>query len=81
MDVWALGVSIYAVIFGRIPFADRNEIKDKEPDFDLSVPSTHDSDKGDKISPECKACMAALLTKDPANRPSVTQAIEKFTWL
>jgi len=45
------------VVFGRIPFLDKADIREKEPDFDLPVASTHPSDKSDKISAELRECL------------------------
>ena len=86
MDVWALGISIYTVVFGRVPFFEETEheliaaITKTEPDFSLPVAIRHKSDESDKISDELKFCLQGLLTKDPEHRPSIKEAIERFAW-
>ena len=67
LDVWALGVTIFAVVFGKLPF-HKNQ-------FQLEFP-----DKVN-ISEECKALLRALLTEDPSTRPTIQDAIEQFKWL
>jgi len=77
LDVWALGVSLFAFMFGRLPFFGDTEhemetsIRHDEIVFDASVP----------VSDQFKDVMRALLTKDPDLRPSVAEAKTRYEWL
>ena len=87
LDVWALGISIYAVVFGRVPFFANSDqelvaaITSSEPDFSLPVAFSYETDKSNKVSDQLKDLLKALLTKDPDQRPSIKKAIETYVWL
>ena len=66
--MWALGVSIFAVVFGKLPFPVNGP-------FDLVFPAIADT------SEELKQLLSALLTIDPSSRPTIQDAIEQFKWL
>ena len=74
-------MSIYAVVFGRLPFKNNDEIKTKEPDYELPVASVCEGDKSDRISDELRQCLQGLLSKEPEARPTISEAIDRFTWL
>lgn len=65
-DVWALGVTFYYFVAGKLPFDGETSaeckkcIKTYEPKF----PS--------RVSPEIKELIQIMLTKDPSKRPSLT---------
>ncbi|KAG0663984.1 hypothetical protein C6P44_001359 [Monosporozyma unispora] len=66
IDIWALGVILYTMICGAMPFDEDDETKTKwkiineDPEFNDNI-----------MSPESKDLVKQLLEKDPANRPSV----------
>ena len=70
LDIWALGVSIYAMMFGVSPFGQKGisehnlttEIKEKDPVLDFD-------DK--PVSQELKDALIAMLDKDPTKRPNI----------
>ena len=70
MDIWGLGVSIYACLVGKLPFdgENRNQIveKIKNEGFDIPV----------DCSPELHEVLHKLLTKDPEQRPNITKVLE-----
>ena len=69
LDIWALGVSIYAFMFEEMPFWGETveeinqQIANKELNFD-----------GKEVSEEFKAMIRALLNKNPDERPSIREA-------
>ena len=71
MDVWALGISIYATVFSQLPFKNLEAI--------LKDPLAFPEDK--TVSEDLIELLKALLGKDPAARPSIDEAIQKFKWL
>jgi serine/threonine protein kinase len=73
IDVWAIGVMFYAMIFGTLPFSAATEkelvkqIKNDPVRFPKTAP----------ITPEGKEVIKSMLQKDPAKR---VELIEFVTW-
>ena len=78
LDIWAFGVSIYVMVFGRAPFGHKGiteaelttEIREKDPVLDFDE---------NPVSDELKQLLTAMLTKDPASRPTIAQCRE-YAW-
>ena len=79
LDIWAFGVSIYVMVFGKAPFGRpgisevdfQKELADKEVEYEV---------EGKPVSNELKSLLKAMLNKDPAQRPSINQCME-HDWL
>lgn len=73
IDVWAIGVMFYAMIFGTLPFSAATEkelvkqIKNDPVRFPKTAP----------ITPEGKEVIKSMLQKDPTKR---VELIEFVTW-
>lgn len=73
-DVWSLGVITYIMICGYPPFYgdDKHEIFSSVRGAKFDFPSPD----WDNVSDEAKAFITSLLSKDPASRPSATEAMQ-----
>lgn len=79
IDVWALGVTLYCLLFGTTPFDAANEylLMQAIPTAEIQLPATMGSDRLPISSPEAQECidlLRKLLTKDPTHRISLEQA-------
>lgn len=67
IDIWALGIILYAMAYGELPFDEDDELKTKykilneEPNFRDSVPA------------EINQLLVRMLSKDPAGRPGISE--------
>ena len=73
-DIWSLGVTIYFLTVGHMPFEDESEARlfkkiSKSP---ISYPAT--------ILPELKVIIEQMLAKDPSQRKSAAELLEN-PWL
>lgn len=75
-DIWALGATLYALVYGNVPFVA------------LSVPALYEQIKNDplsfpenlKISDKLRNCIQSMLTKDPSQRITVPQ-LKEHSWV
>lgn len=71
-DVWALGILVYKMLCGRVPFPTNEKIKENKLRFYDDVWAT--------VSPEAKAFLVNCLVKDHKQRMSVPDLL-KQPWL
>jgi serine/threonine protein kinase len=72
IDVWALGVTFYCLLFGREPFPDvqsEMELYHKICTEEIEPPA----DQADRIDADTKDLLKRLLTKDPKRRIPLPQ--------
>jgi len=70
VDLWALGIVLYACLAGKVPFSTDLEII--ESDYDEAPLASY--------SQEVKALVAGLLQKDPSSRTSLEET-RRHPWL
>ncbi|XP_064544389.1 calcium/calmodulin-dependent protein kinase kinase 1 isoform X2 [Drosophila montana] len=68
-DIWALGATLYSLIFGNVPFIANSipMLYDKIRNDEVAFPGTPE------ISSDLRNCIARMLEKDPANRITLPQ--------
>ena len=74
--MWALGVTVYALVFNKLPYWAESELDvlDAIKDFKFEVPPNRTIDEG------LKYIIDKMLTKDPATRISLEE-LKKCSWV
>jgi len=76
VDVWCVGISMHAFIFGKIPFC-KECLADL---FDaLSAAVIPMIPEFDKVGAECRDVLFAMLTKDSVKRPTAVEVL-RYPW-
>lgn len=71
-DIWALGMTFYAVTFGKLPFtaSTNDELAKQIIDANFEIP--------DALDPKINAILSLMLQKDPEKRPSCEELLCQF---
>ncbi|KAJ3445248.1 map/microtubule affinity-regulating kinase [Anaeramoeba flamelloides] len=66
-DIWAVGISLYYMVFGMLPFLARNPLKlfEKIQNEKLTIP--------EKTETDLKSLILGILEKDPDNRMKIDE--------
>jgi serine/threonine protein kinase len=74
VDVWSLGVVLYVLVCGTLPFEGANlqQLRDRVLSGRIRIPFF--------LSTDCENLIRKMLTLDPAKRPTIDQ-IKKHKWM
>lgn len=72
MDVWAIGIMIYCMLFNKMPFTGgtREEIKAKIQNKEPVLPAKK------PVTEPCKVFLQSCLVKNPAERITIEQMLD-----
>ncbi|KAK9876094.1 hypothetical protein WA026_011202 [Henosepilachna vigintioctopunctata] len=75
-DIWALGITLYAFVFGNVPFYEENlmELYSRIKNDEVEFPETS------KISANLKDLIKRMLVKDPKERITLPE-IKQHPWV
>jgi serine/threonine protein kinase len=63
-EIWSLGVLLYTILFGEVPFHDSN----------MAIAGQFVHPKIN-VSPECYSLIACMLNRSPEKRPTIHQVL------
>ena len=71
VDIWALGITLYELVTGKLPFEGKNklEVKNAIREYRLTPFPSH-------VSTHCQSMIRAMLAYDPDSRPSAEQLLQ-----
>lgn len=73
IDVWAIGIMFYAMIYGTLPF-----FSNSEKDLVKMIRTDHVKFPNDRpVTPEGKEIIRAMLNKDPSKRLELIDLIQQ----
>lgn len=73
-DLWSLGVVVFLLLVGYMPFPMRPEMEEMERDI-LNANFRYDAAKWSKVSPSSYDFVSKLLKRDPEQRMTAEQAL------